>query len=116
MTYWRISNKNRLISIFSAVRKKCGNLCEHKLPYRVAGSQAQAVERHFMKTANMPAPVFLCCGWDSVGPKGRDGWLQAGVEHFTISMHSDETLFNRRADWSRIPWFNVTVIRYLEMP
>lgn len=84
--------------------------------YRVAGSQAQAVERHFMKTANMPALVFLCCGWDSVGPKGRDGWLQAGVEHFTISMHSDETLFNRRADWSRIPWFNVTVIRYLEMP
>ncbi|MGH6861018.1 MAG: DUF4952 domain-containing protein [Phyllobacterium sp.] len=40
--------------------------------YRVAGPQAETVERHFTK-ANMPALVFLCCGWDSVWPAGRDG-------------------------------------------
>ncbi|MCK4207590.1 DUF4952 domain-containing protein [Brucella pituitosa] len=84
--------------------------------YRVPGRYAQAVEQHFMKTANMPALVFLCCGWDSVGQKGRDGWLQVGAEHFTISMQSDETLFSRRADWLRIPSFNVTAVRYLEQP
>jgi hypothetical protein len=31
-------------------------------------------------------------------------------------MGSGETLLNRRVDWPRIAWFNVTVTRYLEEP
>jgi hypothetical protein len=31
-------------------------------------------------------------------------------------MGSCETLLNRREDWPRIPWFSVTVTRYLEEP
>jgi hypothetical protein len=45
--------------------------------YRVEGRYAEAIERYFVKAANMPALGFYyCCGWDSIGAAGRDGWLQ----------------------------------------
>jgi hypothetical protein len=63
-----------------------------------------------------PRLGFYCCGWDSIGAGGRDGWLQDHGASYTISMGSGETLLNRREDWPRIPWFSVTVTRYLEEP
>jgi hypothetical protein len=84
--------------------------------YRVEGRHAETVERYFVKTAKMPVLGFYCCGWDSIGTSGRDGWLQAGGASYNISMGSGETLLNRREDWPKIPWFSVTVTRYLEEP
>ena len=84
--------------------------------YRVEGRYAGTIERYFSKAANMPALGFYCCGWDSIGAVGRDGWLRDGVTSYEISMGSGETLLNRREDWPRIPWFSVRVTRYLEEP
>jgi len=84
--------------------------------YRVEGRYAEAIERYFAKVANMPVLGFYCCGWDSIGATGRDGWLKDGVTSYEISMGSGETLLNRREDWLRIPWFSVRVTRYLEEP
>ncbi len=84
--------------------------------YRVEGRYAEAIERYFATAANMPTLRFYCCGWDSIGAAGRDGWLQKGAASYVISMGSGETLFNRREDWPRILWFNVMVTRYLEEP
>ncbi|MFK0206333.1 DUF4952 domain-containing protein [Agrobacterium sp. NPDC090283] len=84
--------------------------------YRVEGRYAEAIERYFADAANMPVLGFYCCGWDSIGAAGRDGWLQDGVTSYEISMGSGETLFNRREDWPRISWFSVTVTHYIEEP
>jgi hypothetical protein len=84
--------------------------------YRVEGRYAEAIERYFVKAANMPVLGFYCCGWDSIGAAGRDGWLQDRGASYEISMGSGETLLNRRVDWPRIAWFNVTVTRYLQEP
>lgn len=84
--------------------------------YRVEGRYAGLVERYFVEMANMPALRFVCCGWDSIATAHRDGWLRDGPVAYQISMTSGETLFNRREDWRRIPWFEVRVIRYLEEP
>jgi hypothetical protein len=84
--------------------------------YRVQGRYAGPVEHYFVKAAGMPPLRFVCCGWDSIGTAGRDGWLKDGTTSYQISMTSGETLHNRREDWPQIAWFKVTVVRYLEEP
>lgn len=52
---------------------------------------------HFSETAaNLPALGFYCCGSDSIGPVGRDGWLLEGAASYEISMGSGEALITRR--------------------
>jgi hypothetical protein len=84
--------------------------------YRVEGRYAALIEHYFVEVANMPILRFACCGWDSIGTGRRDGWLKDGAISYQISMTSGETVLNRREDWPRIAWFQVTVVRYLEDP
>lgn len=89
--------------------------------YRVAGTYAASVESHFVRTAKMPKLRYTCCGWESLpaNPKTqrRNGQYQTSTVSYEISMSSGETKGgSARAHWKEIPYFYVSVVRYLEPP
>lgn len=112
----RFEHKPRRLDFLGCRMDKVYGLRAIVSDYRVEGRYAEPIEHYFVKAANMPVLRFACCGWDSIGTARRDGWLQDGAASYQISMTSGETLLRRREDWPRIPWFKVTVIRYLEEP
>ncbi len=88
--------------------------------YRVAGSDAAAVETYFAKSARMPRLRFLCCGWESLpaSPKSqaRTGAYIQYRRRFEITMTSGESMVNQRRRWAEIPYFQVKVTTYTELP
>lgn len=96
--------------------------------YRVRGRDAAEMERHFRRTTGMGPLSFNCCFWEPVPRKGvrygqlahtraKEGtseWL--GLTHYEIAMISEETLHSSRDEWLLIPWFYVTVTRFLDEP
>lgn len=89
--------------------------------YRVAGTHAASVESHFVRTAKMPKLRYTCCGWESipVDPKTQrpNGKYQTSTVSYEISMSSSETKGgSARSHWKEIPYFYVSVMRYLESP
>lgn len=74
--------------------------------YRVPGASAKSVEDSLRNAYGMPELYFTCCGWETNGDRGS---LTASGRHFSIAMHSDETLVGERAEWSDIPYFHVVV-------
>jgi hypothetical protein len=89
--------------------------------YRVAGTHAASVESHFVRTAKMPKLRYTCCGWESLpaDPKTQrpNGQYQASTVSYEISMSSGETKGgSARSHWKEIPYFYVSVMRYLESP
>ena len=88
--------------------------------YRVKGIYAKTVESYFVKTAHMPSLRRTCCGWDSIPEDLRNKQLSGIYRHdknvYQISMDSGETLVSRRTLWNKITYFNVSVVRYLDLP
>jgi hypothetical protein len=78
--------------------------------YRVAGSHAAAVEAYLVRTVKLNRLKRACCQWDSPASQFRD---RKGRE-YSITMGSGETLVSRRADWAKIPSFEVTVETFTE--
>jgi hypothetical protein len=87
--------------------------------YRVTGIHAASVENYFAKQTRMQRLKFVCCIWETVPDKAgnRYGYLKSQFEFdYEIDMGSGETLYNKRTDWNKIPWFYVTVELPLESP
>jgi Domian of unknown function (DUF4952) len=91
--------------------------------YRVRGKDAATVERALIKTTKMPRLRFMCCGWESIPPYqgiGKVplyGTFDYGAEIVAhVSMHSGESVINRRARWAEIDWFTVTVMQPRQSP
>lgn len=89
--------------------------------YRVTGTHAASVESHFVRTAKMPKLRYTCCGWESLpaNPKTQrpNGQYQTSTVSYEISMSSGETKGgSARSRWKEIPFFYVSVVRYLESP
>lgn len=88
--------------------------------YRVKGSNALEVEAYFVKTAHMPVLRNICCGWESLpenpATKHPYGIYKSDENTYIVSMDSGETLITQRSNWYKIPYFNVTVILYLDSP
>lgn len=87
--------------------------------YRVSGVHAASVERYFVQQTGMQKLVFLCCGWETVPNQAgnRYGYLKSQFEFdYEIDMGSGETVYSRRTDWNKIPWFYLTVQLPLESP
>lgn len=87
--------------------------------YRVPGAQAAAVERYLVRHTGMAPLRFVCCGWEPRSRRGQPGQGRLpspAQQPMRVDMHSGETLVTRRGDWSRIPWFEVSVTLPLESP
>jgi hypothetical protein len=87
--------------------------------YRVAGIHAASVEDYLVKQTRMQRLKFVCCIWETVPDKAgnRYGRLKSQFEFdFEIDMNSGETVYSKRTDWNKIPWFYVTVELPLESP
>ena len=80
--------------------------------YRVIGAKAAGVERDLAKELAVKTLHRTCCVWESVENSFRvkDGRL------FVIAMATEETKIDTRAEWSKIPYFFVTVNRYRDDP
>jgi Domian of unknown function (DUF4952) len=87
--------------------------------YRVAGIHAARMEDYVVKQTRMQRLKFVCCIWETVPDKAgnRYGYLKSQFEFdFEIDMGSGETVYSKRTDWHKIPWFYVTVELPLESP
>ena len=73
--------------------------------YAVNGRFAAATEAYFIKSAGLHRLKRSCCLWDSPASSFRD----ATGREFTITMVSVETPIRRRAEWWRIPRFEIAV-------
>jgi len=80
--------------------------------YRMAGSQAAAVESYLAKELHIKKLRRTCCVWESARNTYRD--KQSGL--FVISMSSDETPISNRNQWVKIVNFYVTMNHYREDP
>lgn len=73
--------------------------------YSVRGAAAAEVEAYLRQRFDMPALVYVCCGWGSEPHAWRDG--PDGVR-YEIGMGVESPSFPRE-HWDRIPSFDVTV-------
>lgn len=80
--------------------------------YRVTGAHAAGVERDLAKELAVKALQRTCCVWESVENsfRDKDGRL------FVIAMATEETKIDQRDQWSKIPYFVVTVNLYRDDP
>lgn len=80
--------------------------------YRVSGAAAARMEAHLHKVFGMPPLAFVCCGWGSppystrYPSDGRTVMVGMGVE----------TPSYVREQWQKIPYFNITVAVFRELP
>lgn len=85
--------------------------------YRVPGRDAAAVEHFLRRHTGMPRLRFVCCGWEPDLRHGRRaGAVRLHGETLEVSMGSGESTVRERARWDRIPSFQVTVTRYVDLP
>ncbi len=88
--------------------------------YRVPGKDAATVENFLQQKFNMSKLRFLCCGWEPVFVKknnylsGHGTYRDKRGYYYKIIMFSEETLLNQRQDWKNIPFFYVTVTKFLD--
>lgn len=88
--------------------------------YKVTGAQAAAVEKYLIENFDMPSLYFVCCIWEPVDKIKKAGYGKYEGEYidpktnimYYITMGSDETLVNKRQNWSEIPFFWVNVYTY----
>lgn len=93
-----------------------------EIRYTLQGKAAHKVERVLVERYGMGRLKFACCGWEP--SEGKIGVLRPPLRievdgitheiHFSVTMFSTETTINRRAEWGRIPQFNV-VVRVLDV-
>ena len=128
-----VNNEAKCIDFLVLLRKKPNHLefieCKKitkagisalESQYRVKGIYAKTVEAYFVKTAHMPSLRRTCCGWDSIPEdlknKQLSGIYRLDNNVYQVNMDSGETLVSRRSLWKRITYFNVSVVRYLDLP
>lgn len=80
--------------------------------YRVAGSDAAAIEHYFAKELHIKKLQRTCCVWESAGNTYRDNKHRL----FVVSMATEETTFDKREQWEKIPYFYVKVDLYRDDP
>lgn len=81
--------------------------------YRLKGADALKVEQYMKQHFGMPPLKFYCCAWDSLFYFYHD--KKTGT-HYGLGMASEETLTNKRALWSDIKYFYISVSMYTEDP
>ncbi|QVQ28917.1 DUF4952 domain-containing protein [Achromobacter deleyi] len=79
--------------------------------YRVAGAAAARAEADLGLAFGMPPLEFACCGWGTKPHWWRDE--RTGLQ-YGLGMGT-ETPSYPRADWGRIPGFDITVALYTEI-
>lgn len=79
--------------------------------YRVAGASAAQAEAYLGQAFGMPPLEFACCGWGSKPHAWRDE--RTGLQ-YGLGMGT-ETPRYPRAEWDRIPGFDITVTLYTEI-
>ncbi|WP_081100500.1 DUF4952 domain-containing protein [Leptospira noguchii] len=89
--------------------------------YRVRGKYASEVEKYLIDMFGMQPLQHICCIWEPMlNSEGeRYGSLKSGWKglYYVIDMGADnEPGVDRRADWSKIKYFFVTVELLLESP
>lgn len=87
--------------------------------YRVEGKHAREVEKHFVRTAELPILKRNCCLWEPKPSKTGDvpnGVLKKGKDVYLIRMVSADNDVSERKRWSEIDYFYVTVDFFLEEP
>ena len=78
--------------------------------YRVEGRHAAGVEAFLVRATGLAPLRRSCCQWDAP-PR----WFTDRVGHsFELTMVSDETIAARRAQWTLIRSFQVTVDAFTE--
>ena len=132
-TYVEVNNEAKCTDFLALLRKKPNHLefieCKKitkagasalESKYRVKGVYAKTVEAYFVKTARMPSLRRTCCGWDALPEDTKNKQLSGIYSHdknvYEVSMDSGETLVSRRTLWNKITYFNVSVVRYLDLP
>lgn len=73
--------------------------------YRVSGNHAARTEAYLIKTFGLTALKRSCCQWD--GPAQH--FKSASGHDYSISMVSVETDVATRAQWQKIPRFEIIV-------
>jgi hypothetical protein len=80
--------------------------------YRVPGTRAAEVEAYLVRELNVKKLHRTCCVWESMENSYRD----KGHHLLIITMATEETLVDKREEWGKIPYFQVTVSRFLDDP
>ncbi len=113
--------KNAVTEKFSQFKKLKYKSCENtkdaqlkvvRTEYRVTGNDAKEAESFIRKHFSMNNVRFICCGWSTAGQPVQAYQDEKGFT-YEIRMVSTETL---EKDWSKIPYFTVSVIKFLEQP
>ncbi len=80
--------------------------------YRVSGAAAVRMEDHLRQVFGMPPLEFVCCGWGS-----RPYSTRYPSDGPTVSVGMGvETPSYPREQWQKIPYFDITVAVYRELP
>lgn len=120
-----LKKKPQTLEFLECQRVKRHGLSALESKYRVDGIHASKIENYFVKTARMPKLRFNCCGWESFPDnidnagaltKPTHGLLKSKQNQYEVTMTSGESLVGQRTRWREIPYFYVTVTRYLELP
>jgi hypothetical protein len=100
--------------VFDYFRKGEGQI-QFESQYSVRGKNASEIEQFLCDHFGMNMLTFNCCAWEPVdglhGTYGHEIFLKeqgAYIAHI-ITMFSEETLVNTRANWDSIPAFYVQV-------
>jgi hypothetical protein len=100
--------------VFEYFKKGEGQV-QFESQYSVSGRNALDIEQYLCENFDMNKLIFNCCAWEPVdgrhGQYGNEIFLKeqgAYISH-TVTMFSDETLVNTRANWDSIPVFYVLV-------
>jgi hypothetical protein len=80
--------------------------------YRVEGRHAAEAERYLVKEFKIQKMSRTCCVWES----NKNFYREAQKRGFWISMGTDETLVDKRAEWPKIESFDITVDLFREEP
>jgi hypothetical protein len=73
--------------------------------YRVRGLHAGRVEAALIKSAGLNRLQRSCCQWDSAPVSFKSG----SGKDYIVSMTSEDTKISTRAQWRKIPHFQVVV-------
>lgn len=116
----RIGKKPQDLQFISCKKTKEQQLNALQAIYRVPGSKAVEVEKGLVKNFQMPKLRFVCCGWESSSnsphPSREGSFRDSERNPYWVRMHSEETIAHKRANWSKISYFIVTVTLPLEEP
>lgn len=108
-----IANPPSSIEFVSCESKPKSQGAPLKAIYRVEGRSAHDVEQYLHRELGVQGKLkFVCCVWEVRGETFyKDKKTGLG---YHIRMGSEETIHNKREEWSKIGYFYITVVHLRE--